>query len=56
LPKVTVDELLEAVEAVDFLRTAVAEQEKGIALILGQLDLLRERLDALEASTAHKLQ
>jgi uncharacterized coiled-coil protein SlyX len=56
LPKVTVDDLLEAVEAVDFLRAAVAEQEKGIALILGQLDRLRERLDALEASAARERQ
>jgi len=50
LAKVSIDELLEAVEAVDFLKTALAEQEKAIVAILGQLDRLQQRMDALEAS------
>ncbi len=49
MPKDQIDDLIAAVEAVEFLKDAVANQKKSITAILDELDRLRTRITALEA-------
>jgi prefoldin subunit 5 len=54
LPKDQIDDLIAAVEAVEFLKEAVADQKRSIAAIVDILDQLQRRVAALEAKAAPK--
>ena len=43
MPKRSIDELLEAIETVDYLKFIVDEHDATIKVILGRLDRLEER-------------
>jgi hypothetical protein len=54
LPKDQIDDLIAAVEAVEFLKDAVAKQTESIAAIVDILDRLKDRVAALEAKSVRK--
>ena len=51
MAKKSIDELIEAIEAVQILQEAVTKHDKAIEGILDKLDRMQDRLAALEAKT-----
>ncbi len=52
MPKRTIDELLAAIDAVEFLREAVRKHDTAIEQIADKLDLIERRLAILESGPA----
>jgi hypothetical protein len=52
LTKDRIEDLIAAVEAVEFLKVAAADQKQAISAILDELNRLRERVVLLEMETS----
>ncbi len=52
MTKDRIEDLIAAVEAVEFLKVAAADQKQAISAILDELNRLRERVVLLEMETS----